>query len=70
MAGLGLRNFRVRAHEEIARIELGAEELARFYADESLRNQLTEAVKEEGFRFVILDLEGFRSGSFNPRPKD
>jgi pyridinium-3,5-biscarboxylic acid mononucleotide sulfurtransferase len=63
--GLGLRECRVRLHEgELARVEVPASELARFAAPE-VRDGLVRRLKELGFRFVTLDLEGFRSGSLN-----
>lgn len=67
LRSLGLRILRLRVHEEIARLELGVEEMARFHADAGLRSLALEAIQREGFRFVTLDLEGFRSGSLNPR---
>jgi uncharacterized protein len=62
---LGLREFRVRLHEgELARIEVPPTQLARF-ADPQLGQAVVEQLKKLGFRFVTLDLEGFRSGSLN-----
>lgn len=62
---LGLREFRVRLHEgELARIEVTPDEIARL-ADPVTRDALLCRFKELGFRFVTLDLEGFRSGSMN-----
>ena len=62
---LGLRECRVRLHEgELARIEVPAAELARL-ADPALRAELVVRLKELGFKYVTLDLEGFRSGSLN-----
>lgn len=62
---LGYRECRVRLHEgELARIEVPAAELARL-ADADVRAELTHRFKELGFRYVALDLEGFRSGSLN-----
>jgi uncharacterized protein len=62
---LGLRECRVRLHEsELARIEVPAVELARM-AEPAVRDGLTRRLKELGFQFVTLDLEGFRSGSLN-----
>jgi len=62
---LGLRECRVRLHEgELARIEVPAAELARL-AEPAVREEMTRRFKELGFRFVTLDLEGFRSGSLN-----
>jgi uncharacterized protein len=62
---LGLRECRVRLHEgELARVEIPASELVRFAAPE-VRDGLVRRLKELGFRYVTLDLEGFRSGSLN-----
>jgi pyridinium-3,5-biscarboxylic acid mononucleotide sulfurtransferase len=55
----------VRLHEgELARIEVPAEGLAHL-ADPAVRADLVRRLKELGFRYVTLDLEGFRSGSLN-----
>jgi uncharacterized protein len=65
LRGLGYREYRVRLHEgELARIEVPAAELARL-ADPAVRGALARRFRELGFRFVTLDLEGFRSGSLN-----
>src|SRR5262249_9753056 len=62
---LGYRECRVRLHEgELARIEVHASELTRLLQP-GVREELTARLKELGFRFVTLDLEGFRSGSLN-----
>jgi uncharacterized protein len=62
---LGLREFRVRLHEgELARIEVPATEVERLAAP-SVRENIVASLKGLGFRFVTLDLEGFRSGSLN-----
>jgi uncharacterized protein len=62
---LGLRECRVRLHEgELARIEVPASQLPRM-AEPAVRASLVCRLKELGFRFVTLDLEGFRSGSLN-----
>jgi pyridinium-3,5-biscarboxylic acid mononucleotide sulfurtransferase len=62
---LGLRECRVRLHEgELARIEAPIAEVVRL-AEPAVREELTRRFKELGFRFVTLDLEGFRSGSLN-----
>lgn len=61
----GLRLLRVRYHKgDLARIEVPVEELARL-ADPEVRKALIPAFRELGFKFVTLDLEGFRSGSLN-----
>ncbi|MGA9510110.1 MAG: ATP-dependent sacrificial sulfur transferase LarE [Candidatus Sulfotelmatobacter sp.] len=61
---LGFQQFRVRHHGEIVRIEIAREELARAL-DPAMAAQFTGIFKSLGFKFVTLDLEGFRSGSMN-----
>jgi len=61
----GLRLLRVRYHKgDLARIEVPVEELPRL-ADPEVRRELVPAFKALGFKFITLDLEGFRSGSLN-----
>lgn len=62
---LGFAQVRVRAHEDIARVEVGADDVVRLASPE-IRTQVTEGLHALGFRFVTLDLDGFRSGSLNP----
>jgi uncharacterized protein len=62
--GLGFRQFRVRHHGEIVRIEISREELERAL-DPNVAKEFTRIFKALGFKFVTLDLEGFRSGSMN-----
>ena len=62
LADLGFSQFRVRHHEEVARIELVASELARAL---ELRTDVERRVKDAGYRYVAIDLGGFRSGSLN-----
>jgi uncharacterized protein len=59
---LGFREFRVRHHEQIARIEVKLDDIARLLEH---REQVVATLKELGFAFVTLDLQGFRSGSLN-----
>jgi uncharacterized protein len=61
---LGFRQFRVRHHGDIVRIEIAREELPRAL-DPEMAMQFTKLFKTLGFKFVTLDLEGFRSGSMN-----
>ncbi len=61
---LGFRQFRVRAHGELARIELASEEFERGL-DPELARRIAAGLKEIGFVFVALDLEGYRQGSLN-----
>jgi uncharacterized protein len=60
----GFREFRVRHHDETARIELQAAEFSRF-ADERVREGVVSSLKALGFRFVTVDLSPFRSGSLH-----
>jgi uncharacterized protein len=64
LRALGFRQFRVRHHGEIVRIEIAREELPRALTAEMAATFTTE-FKGLGFKFVTLDLEGFRSGSMN-----
>jgi len=61
---LGFRQFRVRHHGEMVRIEISREELGRALTPE-MATEFTRVFKALGFKFVTLDLEGFRSGSMN-----
>lgn len=61
---LGFRQFRVRHHGEIVRIEIAKDELPRALTS-SMASEFTRIFKALGFSFVTLDLEGFRSGSMN-----
>lgn len=62
LAKLGFVQFRVRHHEEVARLEIAADELPRAL---DLREALQAEVQACGYRFVALDLGGFRSGALN-----
>jgi uncharacterized protein len=64
LRALGFRQLRVRHHGEIVRIEIAREELQRAL-DPAMAAEFTRTFKELGFKFVTLDLEGFRSGSMN-----
>ncbi len=61
---LGFRQFRVRHHGDIVRIEIAREELERAL-NPAIAAQFAAIFKALGFKFVTLDLEGFRSGSMN-----
>jgi len=61
---LGFREFRVRLHDNLARIELGPGELPRALAPE-MAAAIAKALKAAGFTYVALDLEGYRQGSLN-----
>jgi uncharacterized protein len=64
LRALGFAQFRVRHHGEIARIEIAQEELSRALSLE-MAAEFSRIFKALGFKFVTLDLEGFRSGSMN-----
>ena len=64
LLALGFRQFRVRHHGEIVRIEIAREELPRAMTP-AMAAEFTRLFKTLGFKFVTLDLEGFRSGSMN-----
>jgi uncharacterized protein len=64
LKALGLRQVRVRFHDAIARIEVALDELPRLLAP-GVREAVVEAGKRHGFRYVTLDLAGYRQGSHN-----
>lgn len=64
LRGMGFRQVRVRYHDDLARIELDAGELTRA-AEPSVRDRIVAAGKKNGFRYVTLDLGGYRTGSHN-----
>jgi len=64
LRAMGFRQFRVRHHGEIVRIEIAREELPRALTTEMAR-EFTTVFRALGFKFVTLDMEGFRSGSMN-----
>jgi len=61
---LGFRQFRVRAHGALARLELAQDELSRGL-EPAIAAKISAGLKEAGFAFVTLDLEGYRQGSLN-----
>jgi uncharacterized protein len=68
---LGFRQFRVRLHDQLARIEIAPEEMDRALSKETSA-AISQALKRAGFTYVALDLEGYRQGSLNealPQPK-
>jgi uncharacterized protein len=64
LRGFGFRQFRVRVHDAVARIEVGKDEIPRLFEPE-----ITEAIharfRENGFLYVAVDLKGYRTGSMN-----
>ncbi len=65
LRALGFKQLRVRYHGDVARVELDSEGDRRI-ADPELRAEVVRIVRRAGFRYVALDLEGYRSGSLNP----
>lgn len=61
---MGFRQFRLRVHGELARIEIASDELPRALTGEMLQ-KIPADLKELGFTYVTLDLEGYRTGSLN-----
>ncbi|BCJ86264.1 ATP-dependent sacrificial sulfur transferase LarE [Effusibacillus dendaii] len=59
---MGFRQLRIRHHDTIARIEVPREEFIKVL---DRANEITEILKAEGFTYVTLDLQGYRSGSMN-----
>jgi len=64
LRGLGFRQFRVRHHGAIVRLEIATEEMPRALSPE-MAAEFARTFKRLGFQYVTLDLEGFRSGSMN-----
>ena len=64
LKALGFRQFRVRFHGEIVRIEIAREEMARALTLE-MADEFTRLFKSLGFKYVALDMEGYRQGSLN-----
>jgi pyridinium-3,5-biscarboxylic acid mononucleotide sulfurtransferase len=62
LAGLGLRQFRVRHHGDLARVEVASDEIEHAFAR---RLELWRALRTAGYLFASLDLQGYRSGSLN-----
>jgi len=64
LRNLGFRQFRVRLHEKLARVELAPEEMPRAMTPQ-MAAAISSALKTVGFTYVALDLEGYRQGSLN-----
>ena len=61
---LGFRQFRVRHHDKLARLEIAREEMARLWED-GVQEAIVARLRELGYLYVTVDLQGFRSGSAN-----
>lgn len=66
LSGMGFTQLRVRVHNDIARIEVPAEQIETLLRDES-RTSIVDALKELGFAYVTLDLAGYRTGSMDEK---
>jgi uncharacterized protein len=64
LRSLGFREFRVRVHAEIARLEIAPEEMPRALNVE-MTERLAAKFRALGFKYVTLDLQGYRSGAMN-----
>jgi uncharacterized protein len=64
MRGLGFSQTRVRHHGEIARIEIAREELSKVFSMDMFE-RLSREFKRIGFRFVAIDVDGYRTGALN-----
>lgn len=66
LSGMGFTQLRVRVHNDIARIEVPAEQIETLLRDE-IRTSIVDALKELGFAYVTLDLAGYRTGSMDEK---
>jgi uncharacterized protein len=64
LRSLGIIELRVRHHDTIARIEVNPQDIIKV-TNEPLRSQIVDKIKSLGFKFVTIDLQGYRSGSLN-----
>jgi uncharacterized protein len=64
LRSLGFRIYRVRHHDNLARVELGPDEMMRAL-DPAVRESLVREIKAAGYQYVALDLQGYRMGSLN-----
>ena len=64
MMSIGFRAVRVRCHGDLARVEVARHDRSKLF-DEELLDTIAQKIKECGFKYVTLDLQGYRVGSFN-----
>lgn len=67
LEGRGFRVFRARHHGDVLRLELGADDMKCILSD-GLRGEVSAFAKKEGFVYVTLDIDGYRTGSMNETP--
>ena len=65
MDELGLYPVRLRYHDKIARIETSLDGMKKLLVDNLVRERIIQKLKSLGFKFITVDIEGFRSGSLN-----
>ena len=61
---LGFRVYRVRYHDELARIEVAPDEIENLFRPD-VREEILRRFKDAGFTYVSIDLQGYRTGSLN-----
>jgi len=64
LRGFGFRQFRVRVHDAVARIEVGTDEIPRLFEPE-ISEAIHARFRKNGFLYVAVDLKGYRTGSMN-----
>jgi pyridinium-3,5-biscarboxylic acid mononucleotide sulfurtransferase len=64
MMSIGFRAVRVRCHGDLARVEVNRNDRSKLF-DEEILDTIAEKIKECGFKYVTMDLQGYRVGSFN-----
>jgi pyridinium-3,5-biscarboxylic acid mononucleotide sulfurtransferase len=64
LRGFGFRQFRVRVHDRVARIEVGPDEIPRLFEPE-ISDAIHRGFRESGFLYIAVDLQGYRTGSMN-----
>ena len=64
LRSLGFRQFRVRHHDRLARLEISREEIGRLW-ENGIQEAIVNRIRELGYLYVTVDLQGFRSGSAN-----
>lgn len=64
LMALGFKGVRVRSHDKLARIELNKEQITDIFQD-SIRDKITNKFREIGYKYITVDIEGYRTGSMN-----
>ncbi|MEE2789625.1 MAG: ATP-dependent sacrificial sulfur transferase LarE [Myxococcota bacterium] len=68
LRALGFEHFRARYYEDLVRLEFSAEGMAKVMASATLRRHVIDACKHSGFRYVTVDLEGYRPAGLSAQP--